>query len=73
MAGIDIRRVGDLYVVAASPARQTQSASASSVLPYLSGGPVSRREAIDALLARGWHQQDIGDAFYEADPDWLER
>jgi hypothetical protein len=23
------------------------------------------------LLARGFHPTDIGDAFYEADPDWL--
>jgi hypothetical protein len=23
------------------------------------------------LLARGFHPTDIGDSFYEADPDWL--
>jgi hypothetical protein len=28
---------------------------------------------IDALAELGFHQQDIGDAFYEADPDWLDR
>jgi hypothetical protein len=27
-------------------------------------------ELIDALLERGCHQRDIGDAFFEADPEW---
>jgi hypothetical protein len=35
--------------------------------------PVSQGVLIDALTELGFHQQDIGDAFYEADPDWLER
>ena len=26
---------------------------------------------IKELQARGCHQTDIGDAFYEADPNWL--
>jgi hypothetical protein len=25
---------------------------------------------VAALVARGCHQTDIGDALYEADPDW---
>jgi hypothetical protein len=33
--------------------------------------PMSADELIQKLLARGHHQTDIGDAFYEADPDWL--
>jgi hypothetical protein len=28
---------------------------------------------IEALLALGCHQTDIGDALYEADPDWESR
>lgn len=35
--------------------------------------PVGQGTLIDALVELGFHQQDIGDAFYEADPDWLER
>ncbi len=35
--------------------------------------PVSQGVLIDALTDLGFHQQDIGDACYEADPDWLER
>jgi hypothetical protein len=30
-------------------------------------------ELIDRLVELGFHQQDIGDAFYDADPDWLTR
>ena len=35
--------------------------------------PVSQGGLIDALVELGFHQQDIGDALYEADPDWLDR
>jgi hypothetical protein len=68
MAGIMIKREGSNYVVQAVP-----SGNNASVEGYTSGGPVTQAVAIDALLAHGWHQTDIGDAFYEADPDWLER
>jgi hypothetical protein len=34
--------------------------------------PMSRDELIAALRERGCHQTDIGDAFYEADPQWLD-
>jgi hypothetical protein len=27
-------------------------------------------ELVEALLGLGCHQSDIGDAFYEADPEW---
>lgn len=30
-------------------------------------------ELIEALKKQGCHQQDIGDALYEADPDWLSK
>lgn len=33
--------------------------------------PLSTDDLIRELLAKGFHQTDIGDAFYEADPDWL--
>ena len=32
---------------------------------------ISRDALIKQLSAIGCHQTDIGDAFYEADPDWL--
>jgi hypothetical protein len=35
--------------------------------------PIPARELIDRLLERGCHQTDIGDAFYEADPQWLRK
>ena len=35
--------------------------------------PMNRRELIDQLLSLDCHQTDIGDAFYAADPDWLDR
>jgi hypothetical protein len=33
--------------------------------------PLSARDLVKELLARGCHQQDIGDAMYEQDPDWV--
>lgn len=35
--------------------------------------PIGQGVLIDALTELGFHQQDIGDAFYEADPEWLDR
>ena len=35
--------------------------------------PVTADELIGELQKLGWHQTDIGDAFYFADPDWLSR
>lgn len=35
--------------------------------------PMSVDALIQELLARGFHQTDIGDAFYDADPDWLNK
>jgi len=32
---------------------------------------MSTDDLIRELLALGFHQIDIGDAFYEADPTWL--
>jgi hypothetical protein len=41
------------------------------VEPWASPGPLPLRELIDALRERGCHQQDIGDALYAVDPDWV--
>lgn len=35
--------------------------------------PVSQVVLVDALVELGFHLQDIGDALYEADPEWLNR
>lgn len=51
----------------------TVVSSDGSAIEWEQATPVVAREIIDALGARGWHQQDIGDAFYEADPDWVGR
>jgi hypothetical protein len=35
--------------------------------------PMPARRLIDELKSRGCHQQDIGDALYEQDPNWVEK
>lgn len=65
MSGITVRLVDGLYSVTAT--------SIDGQGDFSTEQPVSRDAAIEALLARGWHQRDIGDAFYEADPGWPDR
>ena len=36
-------------------------------------GPVSVDELIEQLRGLGCHTTDIGDAFFEADPNWLDQ
>jgi len=38
---------------------------------WVSGQPRPASELVGILLARGCHQTDIGDAFYQASPNWL--
>lgn len=61
---IMIEKVGDSYSAEVTPPH-------GGGVPWSSERPLSRDELIAALVARGCHQTDIGDAFYEADPDWL--
>jgi hypothetical protein len=42
-------------------------------IPWATDTSVEARELVRLLLAHGCHQQDIGDAFYEADPAWVLR
>jgi len=35
--------------------------------------PIQARALIKELQERGCHQQDIGDAMYEQDPEWVEK
>lgn len=39
--------------------------------PWSTKTPIPARQLIEELSARGCHQQDIGDALYEQDPNWL--
>ena len=61
-----IKRIGSGYLATATP-------------PHVSGGiwvtrePMPARAVTAELQRRGCHQQDIGDAFYDADPDWVSR
>jgi hypothetical protein len=68
MAGIKIKLEGSRYWVDADPA-----GAESRVSAYRTIAPVSIEVAIAVLRSHGWHQTDIGDAFYEADPEWLTR
>jgi hypothetical protein len=61
-----IRKEGELYTAMVTPPE-------GRGIPWSSPTPMTADELIDALLERGCHQTDIGDAFYEADPDWVER
>ncbi len=38
---------------------------------WASPHPMSVNALVSELESRGCHQTDIGDAFFEADPDWL--
>lgn len=68
MSRIKIQRVGEFYsVVAVANGRSGRASSFSG------NAPMTKRQVIDSLLECGWHQQDIGDAFYDADPDWVDR
>jgi hypothetical protein len=63
---IKIRRIGDLYEADVTPPH-------GSGVSWSTARPVLRDELVKTLLEHGCHQTDIGDAFYEADPEWLMR
>ena len=62
---INIKKVGDNYTAIVTPPHGNNTSWASS-------DPLSCDELIKQLSAIGCHQTDIGDAFYEANPHWLE-
>jgi hypothetical protein len=35
--------------------------------------PISARRLVEELKIQGCHQQDIGDAMYEQDSNWIEK
>jgi hypothetical protein len=63
---IRIVRTGSLYESTVSPPH-------GRGVEWTSPHPMTADALVEALLDRGCHQTDIGDAFYEADPDWLLR
>lgn len=42
-------------------------------IPWATPESLAVEELICALVHRGCHQTDVGDALYEADPEWLLR
>ena len=58
-----IQKVGAGYIAKVAPP------DAESVWETLI--PMECNPLIHQLLTLGCHQTDIGDAFYEADPDWV--
>ena len=63
---ITISRSGDGYLAEVTPPHGGGTAWATPE-------PMRARQLVRALLDRGCHQTDIGDAFYEADPEWIVR
>jgi hypothetical protein len=63
---IAIKRVGSLYEATVTRPHGDGS-------DWTTPRPLTRDELVAALRERGCHQTDIGDAFYEADPEWLLR
>ena len=61
-----VKRAGTLYTAETTPPHGGKVA-------WSSPEPMSRQALVQLLLSRGCHQTDIGDAFYEADPEWLLR
>ncbi|MGQ4584766.1 hypothetical protein [Lysobacter sp. F60174L2] len=63
---INIQKVADGYLAQVTPPHGGDSA-------WEATEPLAIDALIKKLLALGCHQTDIGDAFYQADPHWLEQ
>lgn len=62
---IEIRRVGKLYEAKVTPPHGSGEWETSE--------PMSVDDLDRKLFELGCHPTDVGDAFYEADPKWIER
>jgi hypothetical protein len=62
---IEIRRVGDLYEAEVTPPHGSNVWSTPE--------PMTADDLDKKLFELGCHPTDIGDAFYEADPQWVAR
>jgi len=60
-----IRKVGSNYSATVTPPH-------CKVGLWSTDSPLDVETLIEKLKALGCHQTDIGDAFYEADPNWVE-
>ena len=65
LVAIEIARIGDRYGATVSPPH-------GRGIEWTSPEPLTADELVAELLGRGCQQTDIGDAFYDADPDWLD-
>jgi hypothetical protein len=63
---IRIERVGGKYSAVVTPPHGRSTS-------WRTTEPLILTDLIDALSRRGCHQTDIGDALYEADPEWVLR
>ncbi|MBV9050427.1 MAG: hypothetical protein JOY58_19320 [Solirubrobacterales bacterium] len=62
---IVIEKVDDMYRARVSPPHGGGE-------PWSTVEPLPRDGLIEALRALGCHQTDIGDAFFAADPGWVD-
>lgn len=60
---IQVQRRGKLFTAEVTPPHGNGT-------PWRSPRPMTVGELVDELRKLGCHQTDIGDALYEADPDW---
>ena len=65
---IKIRKAGQRYL-----AQLTLPDMPAVDSEWSTSEPMDRDQLIEELRQRGAHPTDIGDAFYSADPDWLEK
>ncbi len=63
---IIIRKTDEAYLAEVTPPHGAGK-------PWSSPQPMSRDELVAALVRIGCHQNNIGDAFSDADPGWLDR
>ena len=63
--GLSIRKIGEKYEAVVTRPHMNEE--------WRTSVPLSLRELINELQARGCHQQDIADVLDELDPDWLLR
>jgi len=61
---IKIEKVRDGYLVHVTSPRVQEE--------WKSPNPLNRGELVKELRSRGVHTTSISDAFYEADPNWLQ-
>jgi hypothetical protein len=64
---IRIKKAGDALYSAALTLPDMPAVKAGWSTP----APMGADQLVEELLTRGAHQTDIGDAFCQADPDWL--